>query len=140
MGGGGWGGKDDFVSKAAQNCCFVYSLGGVFHLLLFLLRSSGPSHSVVAASRKTAERGTLDRKKIFTLPICHPPCSTHLTGTREGMWGSGVKKNESGEAETSVSPECLFNILIGNDKHSGAFSPTREIKELELREMQHYGS
>lgn len=56
------------------------------------------------------------------------------------MRGSGVKKNESGEAETSVSPECLFNILIGNDKHSGAFSPTREIKELELREMQHYGS
>lgn len=36
--------------------------------------------------------------------------------------------------------EYLFNILIGNDKHSGAFSPAGEIKESELRETQQYGS
>lgn len=87
---------------------FIYSLGSVFHLLLFLLRSSGPSHSVVAASRKTAERGTLDRKKIFTPPICHPPCSTHLTGTREGMWGSGVKKKRDGGSGN----ECVSGMSV----------------------------
>lgn len=100
----------DLVSKAAQNCCFVYSLGSVFHLLL-LLHSSGPSHSVVAASRQTAERGTLDRKKILTPPICHSPCSTHLTGTRERMWGSGVKKKKK-TSRGKWKRACLRNVCL----------------------------
>lgn len=39
-----------------------------------------------------------------------------------------------------ISLEYLFNILIGNDKHSGAFSPAGEIKDLEFHETQQYGS
>lgn len=101
----------DFVSKAAQNCCFVYSLGSAFRLLL-LLHISGPSHSVVAASCQTAERGTLDRKKIFTPPICHPPCSTHLTGTRKGMWGSGVKKKKKKTSQGKRKRVCLRNVCL----------------------------
>lgn len=43
------------------------------------------------------------------------------------------------EVTRRISLEYLFNVLIENDKHSGAFSPAGEIKESELRETQHYG-
>lgn len=65
---------------------------GKHELCLFSLRTLIVLAFVVTASRHTAERGTLDRKKTFTTSVCHPSCLT-LTGTVGGGDGRvGVYK------------------------------------------------
>lgn len=64
-------------SEPTGNCCYVY--------ILPMSSSAGVAlRSELQLPHQTAERRTLDRKKIFTPPICHPSCSTHLTWDEEG--------------------------------------------------------
>lgn len=102
--------------------------------LLLCLQSPHVLHSRcclvfgATASCQTGERRTLDRKKIYTPPVL----SSFLF--RSSDWDEDRKGGTSG-----ISSEYLFNILIGNDKHSGAFSPSGEIKESEFHETRQYG-
>lgn len=74
----------------------------------------------VAMASHQAERGTLDRKKTFTVGL-----SSFLFNSDYDYRGMGIYKDR-------YLLKNLFNNLIENDKPGGTFIPVREIKELEL--------
>lgn len=68
---------------------------------------------------KEKEEKKIHRANLSYLSFHSSGCDEEGTGQRGGyLW------------------KYLFNILIENDKHSGAFSPAGEIKESELGETQ----